>query len=99
MNPADAVASIHFSDEHYPHTDLIDLLDSLAMDASDLSYVREGLDLSSLPSWDLWRQDDHGNKAVVQRFTGHAKAEHSLKEFENRGHKQTYWLEEVKHVR
>ena len=48
------------------------------------------------PRWELWRQDDNGNRALIQRFARRAEAEDRLRDFEARGHKQTYWIEEAR---
>jgi histidinol-phosphatase len=45
------------------------------------------------PYWELWRQDDNGNRSLVQRFTGRDEAERELRAYEPRGHEQTYWIE------
>jgi len=46
--------------------------------------------------WELWRQDDHGNKVLIEIFTSEEAAYSAQKEFEERKHKQTYWIEERK---
>jgi hypothetical protein len=43
--------------------------------------------------WMLWRQDDNGNKHLIERFPAHRSAEEALKRFEARHHRQIYWLE------
>ena len=48
------------------------------------------------PRWELWRQDDNGNRVLIQRFARRAEAEDRLRDFEARGHKQTYWIEEAR---
>lgn len=53
---------------------------------------REGAD--DRPYWELWRQDDHGNRVLVARFKDHVVALQALARFECQHHKQTYWLEE-----
>jgi hypothetical protein len=76
-----------------PLTCLVDLLETLAIDRSDLSWVADEMATSELPTWALWRQDDNGNEALVQSFTGYRKARAELARFEALGHKQTYWLD------
>lgn len=44
-------------------------------------------------TWTVWRQDDSGNKDVVSAGHDRANAERIVREFEARGHKQTYWIE------
>ena len=46
--------------------------------------------------WELWRQDDNGNRVLIQRFASRSEAEERLREFEARGHTQTYWIEEAR---
>lgn len=48
-------------------------------------------------SWSLWRQDDNGNQAVVVSGLTQADAQLMAKTYEDRGHKQLYWVtEEIK---
>ena len=49
--------------------------------------------------WELWRQDDGGNQQLVDRYAHRADAEAQMKVFEERGHKQHYWLKEVRRER
>ncbi len=42
---------------------------------------------------ELWRQDDNGHKFVIDTFPCKADAFKAVKDFENRGHKQTYLVE------
>lgn len=44
--------------------------------------------------WELWRQDDAGNRILVSRHASRDEAEASMAEYEARGHKQTYWVAE-----
>jgi cell division protein FtsN len=43
--------------------------------------------------WQLWRQDDHGNRVIVGAFDTQEEANKLKVEFEARGHKQVYWVE------
>lgn len=43
--------------------------------------------------WELWRQDDNGNRFVIGRFDTVAAAEAEQRRFEALGHKQTYWVQ------
>lgn len=43
----------------------------------------------------LWRMDDNGNRAVVSRHVTREEAEQACRDFEARGHKQAYWVEEA----
>ena len=41
------------------------------------------------------RQDDNGNQYVVGTYPNRDEADKACTEFEARGHKQTYWVEDV----
>ena len=43
--------------------------------------------------WELWRQDDNGNRFVIGRFETAQAAEAEQRRFEALGHKQTYWVQ------
>jgi len=47
---------------------------------------------SSDHNWCLVRLDDNGNEFVVRRDLSRAAAEALAREFEARGHKQSYWV-------
>ncbi|MBL8795379.1 MAG: hypothetical protein JNM56_15855 [Planctomycetia bacterium] len=47
----------------------------------------------SARTWTVHRQDDNGNRFVVQTGLPRADAEHLVAVFEARGHKQLYWAE------
>ena len=90
MKPRDEQPIVGFS-THLPHpADVLeDLFDTLAIDLDDLVQPPA----RPFQQWDLWRQDDNGVRALVVSFTGRAKAEAALEQFEALGHKQAYWLE------
>ncbi len=44
--------------------------------------------------WVLKRQDDNGNRFVVSRYLTREEADAAAAEFDARGHKQLYWVEE-----
>jgi hypothetical protein len=44
------------------------------------------------PVWSVMRQDDNGNHFTVAHGLSHAAAESMLKQFEESGHKQFYWI-------
>jgi hypothetical protein len=48
-------------------------------------------------SWQLWRQDDHGNKVIIGEYASQQEAERLKQEFEDRGHRQIYWVEKINH--
>jgi CRISPR/Cas system-associated protein Cas10 (large subunit of type III CRISPR-Cas system) len=43
--------------------------------------------------WKVMRQDDNNNVFEVERNLSEKEADDLVKEFESRGHKQTYWKE------
>ncbi|WP_420129608.1 hypothetical protein [Longimicrobium sp.] len=43
--------------------------------------------------WELWRQDDNGNRFVIGRFDSSEAAEAEQRRFEALAHKQTYWVQ------
>ena len=42
--------------------------------------------------WQLWRQDDNGNRFLVGEFATREAAELRLSELTRILHKQTYWI-------
>ena len=44
--------------------------------------------------FELWRQDDNGNRFLVGAFADRAVAERRLVELTGNPHKQTYWITE-----
>lgn len=50
--------------------------------------------LAGEKKFEVWRQDDNGNKFVVEKFATREEAEASAKTFSDRGHKQHYWVQE-----
>lgn len=42
-------------------------------------------------TWTVYRQDDNGNRFVVESHLTHEAALQLVAEFEARGHKQCYW--------
>ncbi|TWJ17069.1 hypothetical protein [Geobacter argillaceus] len=45
-------------------------------------------------SFELWRQDDNGNRFLVGSYAERADAERRLAELTRLLHKQTYWITE-----
>ncbi len=43
--------------------------------------------------WQLMRQDDNGNLAVMATFTTEEEAMKTMEYYQGKGHKQTYWVE------
>ncbi len=48
-------------------------------------------------TWAVLRQDDNGNRFVVQTGLSREEAERLVAVFEARGHKQVYWAEPAQH--
>lgn len=43
--------------------------------------------------WELWREDDNGNRAMMARFLDESTAQACAQAFEHRGHRQRYWVQ------
>jgi hypothetical protein len=43
-------------------------------------------------SYEIWRQDDNGNRFLVASFPARETAEQRLAELTRCSHKQTYWI-------
>jgi hypothetical protein len=52
-----------------------------------------GIRPTSQGTWAVHRQDDNGNRFVVQTRLTREEAERLVAELESRGHKQVYWAE------
>jgi hypothetical protein len=46
-------------------------------------------------SFELWRQDDNGNRFLVGAFPDRAGAEQRIAELTRNPHKQTYWIKKI----
>lgn len=44
-------------------------------------------------AWQVWRQDDAGNRSLVRAGLSEVSARTLAAELEARGHKQMYWVE------
>lgn len=51
---------------------------------------------TKFPSWAVWRQDDSGNKFVMEANLTEEQARLLVADFEAKGHKQTYWVSDEK---
>jgi anti-anti-sigma regulatory factor len=49
------------------------------------------LRLGRAASWAVWRQDDSGNRFLVEANLTEEQAKRLVADFESKGHKQTYW--------
>ncbi len=47
------------------------------------------------PIWSVWRKDDHGSTFLVKSGLTEADALKLVKEYQSKGHKQTYWAEKA----
>lgn len=78
---------------------LLDLLDTLCIDLSDIPMLdgkpgwNEAISVEGLPRWRLMRQDDNGRRFEMETFTAPRKARERLQAYEALHHKQIYWLE------
>ncbi len=45
--------------------------------------------------WVLKRQDDHGNQYIVASFESEKEANTEMLDYERKGHKQMFWVEEA----
>lgn len=54
----------------------------------------EGSCCAHKKKFEVWRQDDNGNKFLVDKHESREAAEASVKTLTERGHKQTYWVQE-----
>lgn len=43
-------------------------------------------------AWQLWRQDDNGNRVLIDTYATREAAEIRMKELMQGHHKQTYWI-------
>ncbi|BAU85809.1 SPOR domain-containing protein [Streptomyces laurentii] len=46
-------------------------------------------------AWLVIRQDDNGNRYRVGRYATQDEAQRIADSFDDRGHKQTYWVERI----
>ncbi len=74
------------------NSDLDKVLESLELTSADLIWFDENIKFSPI---ELWRQDDNGHKFLIETFSCKADAAKAKREFENRKHKQIYWLEKA----
>ena len=50
-----------------------------------------------LETWAVHRQDDNGNRFVMETGLSREKADELVRTYEARGHKQMYWVEREMH--
>jgi len=73
--------------------DLEDILEVLNCGIEDLAWIEPTI---SFQKYEVWRQDDHGNRFLVEIAASRADAKIILRKYELIPHKQTYWLERHK---
>jgi hypothetical protein len=69
--------------------DLEDVLIELNLVSSDIYWMHEAINLAR---YDVWRQDDNGNKYVVSADICRPDAIKLQRQLESSKHKQTYWI-------
>lgn len=72
------------------------ILFHLELPVSALSRWESATFLPEPAVWRLVRQDDNGVRAEVARYTSQCEAATAATAFEERHHKQTYWVEEAR---
>lgn len=77
---------------------LVDLVETLCIDASDLTWTADEFANLPLPEWIVFRQDDNGVRATVGVFSGKRKAVAAMRTLEHGKHKQTYWVQARTHA-
>lgn len=84
--------------EVYMHENIVSLEEAVNVLMIGLGLVRQDLrwchrDLK-FTEFELWRQDDNGNQALIDVYPCRADALRQVKLYTDRGHKQMYWAKE-----
>jgi len=87
--PEHPAFTLVLSEDGDPADLIAELFECLAVDNADTPY----LEVQIPARWKLLRRDDNGHAFEISRFSCRSKALKKLADFENRAHKQTYWLE------
>ena len=66
--------------------------EAIGLNRSELKQISEDL---SPAKWVLYRQGDDGNEVELERFLQEHLANHHMKVFSERGHKQCYFVREI----
>lgn len=74
---------------------LRDLFEELGVDDDDALQIAPNTRIAELQQWSVWRLDDNGQSIEMTTCRSYAKAMRIQQEMENRGHKQTYWVDET----
>ena len=88
-----SVCAYMHSNEKEPKGLLDSVLGLLKLDKSELLQVGKYM---VPPRYSLTRLDDNNNEVEISRFHDQLFAEHVRKRFEDRGHKQDYYVHEIK---
>jgi hypothetical protein len=83
-----ANVEIHASQRDFEHIRF-----HLPLPMTDLSRWEPDTLVEAPRAWFVVRQDDGGNRYEVGAFSSECEASHVARTFEDRGHKQTYWVE------
>lgn len=74
---------------------IVELGDAQVAGLPEKVNISDFYERSGLMPHELWRQDDNGHRFLIENFPCKADAIKAMKDFEGRGHKQTYWIEKV----
>jgi hypothetical protein len=75
-------------DEEFLTEDLEELLIATGIASTELFWVHPSI---KFQPHEVWRQDDNGNKFLVQKMPCRADAVQLVERLTARGHKQLYW--------
>jgi len=67
-----------------------EVLETLGLTSKVIVFLHPDIELKP---HQLWRQDDHGHKFLIETFVCKADAVFKMRVFERLGHKQIYWVE------
>jgi hypothetical protein len=83
-----ANVEIHASERDFDH-----IRHHFPLPMTDLSRWEPDTMVESPRDWLVVRQDDNGNRYEMSAFSSECEARDSARTFEERGHKQMYWVE------
>ena len=87
-----AIISV-LGNEREPERLLVDICNELDLQLSDLRNISE---YRAGPKYRVIRLDDNGNEIEMEQFLNELSADSYAKTFEVRGHKQTYFVKDVR---
>jgi hypothetical protein len=73
--------------------DLEDILEALGFASEELNWVEPNI---SFQKYEVWRQDDNGNKFLIDIAPSKPDAKKIMLKYERLPHKQTFWMERYK---